>query len=208
MNYDLIVIGLFLDDIMLSVPPYTKTKEWKGHNPFEIIIPDKHKGSASRLWNLIRNFNRLLATKYRHKRGYLYLQSIDARKQVIGPQNSKHEYYKAQVGDLDKQLYDEFLGAMERLGGMAKTYDVSVIILYIPDSTQLHEKKRQHVNRFVRKSADRVNIPLVDVTPIFEQVEDPRALYLFPLDAHTSAEGHRIMALALANEIRKRNLLK
>ncbi len=204
---DLIVIGLFLDDITLSVPPYTKTKQWKAHNPFEIIVPEKHKGSVFRLWNFIRNFNELLETKYRYKRGYKYLRGIEDRKQMIGPGSPAHEYYLAQIGELDEQQYREFRTAIRQLADITRHLNIPTIIMYIPDASQLKEPNRQHVNRFVKKTANNAGIPIIDVTPEFEQVADPRVLYLFPLDAHTSPEGHELMATVLAREIKKQKLL-
>lgn len=204
---DLVVLGLFLDDIVLSVPPYTKKKGWKPHNPFEHIVTAKHKSSVSRLWNFVRNFNELLEAKFRYKRGHMYLQGIEERKREIGPTNPEHDYYKAQIGGLDKQVYVEFRGAMQRLADMTRAHKIPVIILYIPDASQLHEDSRQHINRFVKDAAREVDITFVDLTPVFEQAEDPRTLYLFPLDAHTSREGHRLIASVLAQEIEKRKLL-
>ncbi len=205
---DLVVLGLFLDDIVLSVPPYTKKKAWKPHNPFEHIVTDKHKSSVSRLWNFVRNFNELLEAKFRYKRGHMYLRGIKERKQEIGPANPEHDYYKAQIGGLDEQAYVEFRGAMRRLAEMTRVYKIPVIVLYIPDASQLHEDPRQHINRFMKDAARDANIMFIDLTPVFEQVEDPRTLYLFPLDAHTSPEGHRLIAKVLAQEIEKRKLLR
>jgi hypothetical protein len=204
---DLVVLGLFLDDILQSVPPYTKKQGWKPHNPFEHIVTDKHKSSVSRLWNFVRNFNELLEAKYRYKRGHMYLQGIAERKREIGPANPEHDFYKAQIGGLDKQIYLEFRGAMQRLADMTKAHKIPVIILYIPDASQLHEDPRQHINRFVKDAAREADVPFIDLTPVFEQVEDPRLLYLFPLDAHTSQEGHRLIAKVLVREIEKRKFL-
>ena len=48
-----------------------------------------------------------------------------------------------------------------------------------------------------------IGIPFLDITPNFEKQPDPRELYLFPLDAHTSAKGNNIVAGEVATRIRE-----
>jgi hypothetical protein len=71
-------------------------------------------------------------------------------------------------------------------------------VVLIPDSTQLGSPERQIVNRQVERELARLAIPFVDVTPRFERVPDPRTLFLFPIDAHTNAAGHALIAEAIA----------
>lgn len=203
---DLIVMGLFLDDITVSVPPYASDSNWTPHNPFEELIPDKNKGSASKFWNLARNWNEVLETKYRYKRGAMYLQGITERKRLVGPENPSHEYYRAQTGRLSKRQYREFQTALREFGAMAATHGIPVMVMYIPDASQLHERERQHANQFVKEAALAAGVHFVDTTPAFEREPDAGDLYLFPLDAHTSPKGHRLMAQVLAEAIAERSL--
>ena len=50
----------------------------------------------------------------------------------------------------------------------------------------------QIANAMAASEFERVGVPFVDVTPAFEAAEDPRWLFLFPLDAHTSEAGHAL----------------
>ncbi|MDH3638779.1 MAG: SGNH/GDSL hydrolase family protein [Gammaproteobacteria bacterium] len=200
---DLIVVGFFLDDILVSTPPYATDKTWKGKNPFEDTIPDEFNGSYS--WNLIRNMDGLLQMKYRYnKKGHEYLRGIEDRKRYIG---SDSEYYKLQVGAMNSDVYKSFRRSFKKFLDLTTAHGIPLIAAYIPDASQIHESERQHINEFFKGVAGEFNVPLVDVTSMFEQAPDPRALYLFPLDAHTSPEGHRYIATALADEIKQRQLL-
>ena len=75
------------------------------------------------------------------------------------------------------------------------------IVVLIPDAAQLHEPERQAVNRFVAKTCREIGVPFVDVTKKLEKEEDPRTLYLFPFDAHTSPKGHRLIAESIFKQI-------
>ena len=200
---DLIVIGFFLDDILASTPPYEHDPTWKGRNPFEEVLPDEFNGSY--LLNLIRNVDSLFQMRYRYnKKGHEYLRGIEDRKRLIGPNN---DYYKVQVGSLDNSVYDRFRESLERFLRTATAHGIPLIAAYIPDASQIHEPGRQRINEFLGSLTRDLNVPWVDVTAMFERAPDPRALFLFPLDAHTSPAGHHYIATALADEIRKRQLL-
>jgi lysophospholipase L1-like esterase len=204
-NPDLIVVGFFLDDVAASIPPYEENENWKPSNRYE--QKTRREIKVSYLWNLVRNLNQLIETKYRYRRGYRYLQGISERKREIGPDHPDNAYYKIEIGNMGEALYLRFCKVLGSLAGVAKNRGIPLIALYIPDASQLHERERQHVNRFLRTATAEAGIPMVDATIRFEGVPDPRTLYLFPLDAHTSPEGHRIMAESLAEEILSRNLL-
>jgi lysophospholipase L1-like esterase len=204
-NPDLIVVGFFLDDLEASIPPYEKDESWKPVNRYEQKARREFK--VSYLWNLVRNLNQLLETKYRYRRGYRYLQGIDERKREIGPDHPENVYYRMQVGNMGEALYMHFCEVLGSLAATAKDKGIPLVALYIPDASQLHERERQHVNRFLRKATVESGIPMVDATIRFEGVADPKPLYLFPLDAHTSPEGHRIIAESLAEELLALNLL-
>ncbi len=204
-NPDLIVVGFFLDDLEVSIPPYEEKEDWKPMNRYELKARREIK--VFYLWNLVRNLNQLIETKYRYKRGYRYLQGISERKQAVGPSHPDHTYYKIQTGNMDASVYHRFLGALGGLANVARNKGIPLIAVYIPDASQLHESDRQHVNRFFRKATAEAGIAMVDVTTRFEGVPDPKTLYLFPLDAHTSPEGHRIIAESLAEEILALDLL-
>ena len=76
-----------------------------------------------------------------------------------------------------------------------------MLAIHIPDASQLHEPQRQDINGFLASATAQAAIPFVDLTREFELAADPRLLYLFPLDAHTSAAGHEVIARTLADAL-------
>jgi len=203
---DIIVVGFFLDDIVASTPPYQNNENWKGHNPFEKLFDEAP--SVSYLVNVLRNVNQLLESKYRYRRGHRYLQGIEERKQEIGPENSTHQFYKIQIGTVDEAVYEEFELAVRHFAERARRAAVPLVAAYIPDASQLHEPDRQYINGVMGAAAEKAGFELVDLTPRFEAFSDPRELYLFPLDAHTSPTGHRVIAEAIVEKLHRQGLLQ
>jgi hypothetical protein len=154
--------------------------------------------SRWRLINVYRNLVTWLEARYRSQRGAEYLRSIERRREWIGPSSPTNDYYRAQTGRLDPEVYVAFRHAVERLNLWSKTHEIPVLVVLIPDSTQLGSPDRQIVNQQVEQELARLAIPFIDVTPRFERVRDPRTLFLFPIDAHTNAAGHALIAEAIA----------
>jgi lysophospholipase L1-like esterase len=90
---------------------------------------------------------------------------------------------------------------------ICETANIQVLVVLIPDAAQMHEPERQEVNLFVAQTCKDIGVPFVDVTKRFEKEEDPRTLYLFPLDAHTSPKGHRLIADSIFEQLQERKLL-
>ena len=198
---DLVVLGFFLDDVRLSTHPKLRNPAWVPGNPFATL---SEGGNWSALWNLVRNANHLLEVKYRYRRGYRYLQGIEERKADIGPGNrdsALYSLYKLQTGVADKRLYAEFRQVLAEFSALARSHGIAVLAIHIPDASQLHEPQRQDINGFLASATAQAAIPFVDLTREFELAADPRLLYLFPLDAHTSAEGHEVIARTLADAL-------
>jgi lysophospholipase L1-like esterase len=183
---DLVILGVFLNDIGRSIPPYKDPSDWKGSNPFEKRTP----GVTDRFYTLnsLKNW-------------------IEERKKSIKPEGKTSTWYKIMYGKMETRVYSEFVDAMNEFVYTAKSAGSKVLVVMIPDAAQLHDRDRQSINRFVSDTCRRIGVPFVDTTPRFEQVEDPRPLYLFPLDPHTSPEGHRLIAETIAEQIEKLGLL-
>jgi lysophospholipase L1-like esterase len=202
---DLVILGVFLNDIGRSIPPYKDPSDWKGSNPFEKRTP----GVTDRFYTLnsLKNWIYLFETKIRYRRGHEYLKGIEERKKSIKPEGKTSTWYKIMYGKMETRVYSEFVDAMNEFVYTAKSAGSKVLVVMIPDAAQLHDRDRQSINRFVSDTCRRIGVPFVDITPRFEQVEDPRPLYLFPLDPHTSPEGHRLIAETIAEQIEKLGLL-
>ncbi len=203
---DLVILGLFEDDLSGSIPPYDKPGKYQGINPF------KKRGvsgimSRFALWNFLVNANAIYEYKYRYRRGYSYLKTIDERKKEWGPENPTNSNYKIMSGKLEKQKYRDFSETLSKFVQSANAGGARVLVVMIPDSVQLDEPSLQAVNRFVQQACDNIGVPFLDLTPIFESQEDQASLYLHPFDAHNSPKGLHLIAQAIANEIAKLRLL-
>jgi lysophospholipase L1-like esterase len=203
---DLVVVGLFLNDINDSIAPYEYRDHWKAANPFE---PEGLSRLTDRffLWNFLKNVNYLFETKYRHRRGYRYLQGIEKRKSKFGPEDPTNTWYKIMYGTLEKHKYEAFRVTLKKFVQTSRSAGVRVLVAMIPDSVQLNEPAMQHVNRFVQQTCREIGVPFIDSTPRLEKEKDPRLLYLFPKDAHNSPLGYALIAQSIADRITELGLL-
>lgn len=193
---DLIILGVFLNDIWVATPPYSDNPDWKPVNPF---AEKSHKGFEyhSYLYKCAKNLNSIYKTKYQYRKRE-YLEGIEKRKESIGP---SHNWHKIMYGTLDKKKYDDFSKTLSNFVATADAIDSNVLVLMIPDAAQLHDHQRQHINRFLKSECYKMNIPFIDATYAFECEKDTNSLYLFPADAHLTPKGYGIIAELLANEV-------
>ena len=198
---DLVILGIFVDDITTCFPPYKNLENWPGTNPF--AKDASRLMNRSYLWNFFENWNTIFETKYRYRRGHAYLKGIEARKKATGPAHPETTWYKIMYGTLPKQTYFDFSQTLKEFIRTCEAADIQPIIVLIPDAAQLHDPERQAVNRFVKDTCREIGVPLVDVTERFEKEKDPRTLYLFPLDAHTSPKGHRLIAESIFQKLQE-----
>jgi len=198
---DLVILGLFIDDIPASIPPYKHLKNWSGTNPYGQDASGVL--SHSYVWNFFKNLNRIFETKYRYRRGYKYLKGIEERKEATGPAHPETSWYKIMYGKLEEQTYRDFSNTLKEFVRTCEEANTQVLIALIPDAAQLHEPERQAVNGFVAKTCREIGVPFVDVTKRLEREENPRTLYLFPIDAHTSPKGHRLIAESVFEKIQE-----
>jgi lysophospholipase L1-like esterase len=201
---DLVILGIFIDDITTSFSPYKNLGNWPGTNPFAKDASDIM--NRSYLWNFFENLNTIFETKYRYRRGYQYLKGIEERKQATGPAHPETTWHQIMYGKLPKQTYLDFSQTLNEFIRTCEAVNIQPLIVLIPDAAQLNEPERQAVNRFVEETCREIGVPLVDVTERFEREEDPRTLYLFPFDAHTSPKGHRLIAESILEKIRELRL--
>ncbi|MCP4683043.1 MAG: hypothetical protein GY864_11975 [Desulfobacterales bacterium] len=204
---DLIILGLYQDDISASVPPFIMSADYQGVNIFK---NNKDQGFMTRffLWNVLENTHSLIEYKYRYQRGYTYLKRIKERKKKIGPSNPTNSYYRTMAGKIEKHKYSEFAGALKRFVKTANDAGTEVLVAMIPDSVQLNDSHMQEVNRIVERTCGKVQVPFVDTTPFLEAGGDPFSLYLFPFNAHNNPKGLQIIAAAIAEQIVKLELLE
>lgn len=188
---DLVVVGLFMDDVGAPAAP----ADLVAANPFAAHREDQF--TASKLVNVLRNLVTFVETRTRSQRGADYLASLDRRKSFISETNADNVYFRIQKGLLDTETYDEVRAVMTRIHQWSCERGVALLTVLIPDASQLGEPDRQHVNVYLDEVASGLGMAFVDTTPKLEAFDDPRPLYLFPLDAHNSRAGHRVIADAI-----------
>lgn len=194
---DLVILGLFEDDLASSLPP---NDGYQGENPFEDQGVSGVMSHFS-LWNFLRNVNAQFEYKYRYRRGYAYMKAVENRKKKWGTANPTNTNYKIMSGKMEKRKYIEFSESLKQVVITANDAGTKVLVVMIPDSVQLNDSHMQAINRFVEQACREIGVPFVDVTPALEAEEDHRSLYLFPFDAHNSPKGLRLIAQTIANKI-------
>ena len=117
--------------------------------------------------------------------------SIPSRYLVLLPQS--------RVIGVSARIEDEVERA--RLKSLVNAARLAMVIMYVPDISQLHHPESQLINRVLLKTCQQLSIPFVDMTPVFEQSQDPSQYYLWPEDPHTNRVGHEEMAATLEEVI-------
>jgi len=203
---DLVVLGLFEDDIAAAVSPHKTIQNWQGSNPFEPSGSSKLMANFA-LWNFVKNASAIFEYRNRAHRGSSYMKGIEERKKVWGPTNPADQNYRIMSGIAGKKLYDEFCHSLSEFVSECKTAGAHVLIVMIPDSVQLNDPHMQAVNRIVDECCQDIGVLYLDLTPVLETQKNPESLYLFPFDAHNSPIGLQLIAEAICDKIISLNLL-
>jgi hypothetical protein len=196
---DLIVLALFFDDLAVSLPPRDANGRCQGYDLDQSIHYQPTTSVA--LNNFIKNISAYYENKYRYKRGHDFLKSIEGRKKLWGPSHPESIHYQILAGTAERHVYQEFSQALATIGNLTKDHHIEIVVVLIPDAVQVNDPHRQAVNAVVRGECVNLGLPFLDITPIFEKQNDLMSLYLFPLDGHTSAKGHQLIAEALSQHI-------
>lgn len=203
LNPDLIIIGFYANDMARSVHPSQDDPNWQGHNPF--MKPEKKRFFyLSRFWF---NVNKTIESKYRNKRGEELRDSMEDRRRALGPENPEKLMHKIMYGTAPPHIYKDFSKKMTELADTMHKHNIPVLGALIPDAGQIHNPPACHSNGVFQAECLKNKIHFIDLTALFEAEKEPRALYLLPLDAHTSPLGHSRIASALAQYILTHQLL-
>ena len=189
---DLVLIAFFFDDLIAPLKPAVVQVQ----NPFQERVKDKFTGS--KLWNTLRNIGNSIEFSYRHQRGYDYLNSIEERRAYIDERLA--DYRVLQTGERDAQIRPGVVSAARQIRSWSVENDVPVFSVYLPDASQVHQPERQYANRLLTEVLSRESMPWLDTTAAFEAQPELEPLFLFPLDAHTSPAGHRLIARTIADD--------
>jgi lysophospholipase L1-like esterase len=157
----------------------------------------KHTGGIFRfsyLFNFFKSLAHNIRIENRYKR-FDYMYELGARR-------------KRMVDEKRFMLYDPgpdrtqantavIKTLLEKIQSLAKKHGSQLVMTYIPDVSQPQYPEWQHINRVWASLTTELNIPFIDMTPVFESASDPRAFYFWPKDFHTNALGHEKIAEAL-----------
>ncbi|MBW1785299.1 MAG: SGNH/GDSL hydrolase family protein [Deltaproteobacteria bacterium] len=200
---DLVILGIYLNDLGRSTPPYRPGEPYSGENPFEPEPGNSKLRNKSVLWTFLHNADTLFKYKNRHRGGYDYLKSIEKRKRRLGPENKN---YAIMTCTVEKEMLEAFSRTLEKMAREAERHHFGLLVVMIPDAVQLNEMHLKAVNRFVGNTCLGLGIPFIDLATFLETDQDPLSLYLFPVDAHNSPRGLRMIAETISSEIQKRGL--
>ncbi|MBA5867361.1 MAG: hypothetical protein GDA67_11785 [Nitrospira sp. CR1.3] len=197
---DLVVLAYFVDD--LNGPMQDRIAP----NP-EYQGGLKYKGGAlhhSRLFNFLKSLGHLVREKNRPARvGYLH--DLDLRRDEW---SRRANYLMGPGNEGEQKVYTELLaGHLKRLKETTADLKAKLVVMLIPDISQLHHPEVQHINQVLQNICEDLAVPFIDMTSTFEQSDDPGRFYLWPRDPHTNQEGHAEMAKALQNIICRPPLL-
>lgn len=154
--------------------------------------------SFLRLVNFSRNCMDLLKYRFRYIFNAAWLKSIEERRKYI----LESKYASLLHGEEDPGLYKKFELRLKKFVELTGKHDARTLVIFIPDIIQLNSPEFQVLNRILKDMCHRYRIDYLDMTPLFENTDSVKSLYLLPHDAHTSPLGHKI----IAREIEKRIL--
>ncbi len=204
---DLVVLGLYQDDLQASVPPAeTREPGYAGHNPFA-KTGASHWRHKSRLYNTLRNLEDLLKYHFRSHFGADHVRSIDERRMAIESGNANGLYYRIMSGQLAPGRYAQFQPALGEFAASVQKRGARLLVVLIPDAVQLNEPRLQESNRVIAAAATAIGVPFVDLTGLLERQPHPEDLYLFPDDAHNNPRGLGVIAAGIAESLKRHGLL-
>ncbi len=204
-NPDIVTIALSPDDLAGSLPPYDNP-DWKGSNPF--AGGDHGLAGKSYFFSFINNVEAIVESKIRYKRGLGYLKGIEERQAEFTPENTDDYTVQIMYGNIKERHRKNFKTALNKIKNIVDKAGIKLLLFQIPDAAQLNNPPTQKVNQFYKQVCKDVGVEYFDLTPVVEKKDNLPSLYLFPIDAHASVDGHRVMAEAIAGRLVELGYLK
>ncbi len=107
----------------------------------------------------------------------------------------------------DSDAWRRVRGALREIRDVAATEGAKTYLVLCPWINVLSEQNPyQGIHRQVMDEAEALGIPALDLFTVFKGW-DAAKLRISPLDGHPTAEGHRIAAAAIAEDLRRRGLV-
>lgn len=191
---DLVIYFFYLDDVSSPHGP----EEMK--RVYQVLLKKesatRSDAALSNIYsiNFIKNTKVLLDARLRPFIGAQWLRSIEKRREHL-------EMYIRFWSE--KHHLEPFKAHLQELKHTVEKINADLLVVLIPDAVQIHEPSAQQINKTLQDMCSDLAIPFMDITPLFEKQADVRSLYLFPVDAHTSPKGDRLIAAAVYEKIRE-----
>lgn len=191
---DIIMVGYWPDD--LNGPPVDKlgpvpNAQWEAESHIRMRGGLLHH---SRLFNFFTYLADQIKYKNRSKR-IPHLHDAGARRAEWA---KNPDFLIADSGqDITDKRSKLLKDHLSRINALAATYGAPLIVLFIPDYSQLFHPEFQHINRIIRAISHELGIAFLDMTPLYEATEESHSNYFWPLDGHTNEVGHQAIAQAL-----------
>ncbi len=190
---DLIVLAYFTDDLPASI-----LEAIPANQRYRVGV--SYRGGVfhySRFYNFMKSLADHIRQKNRPGR-VEYLHDLETRRAEWAKQShylmvSREEQEEKQVALLDTYL--------TRLNQITEQENATLIVLFIPDVSQLHHPELQHINEVLHNLTRDHGTAFLDMTQIFERAGDPSTYYLWPKDPHLNGLGHLKTAEALVELI-------
>lgn len=190
---DVVVLAYFVDDLSATI------EELIPADPrYQVELTDRDEWlRQSRLYNLLTAVAGEVRFRNRHVR-VGYLSDLNTRRREW----EKHpEFLLRADGEMASRYRGVLSEQLNRLTELARERQAALVLMLIPDVAQLHHPELQHVNHILAEAARGLDLPLVDVTPMFEQTRNLATYYFWPHDLHTNPSGHALMARALREPV-------
>jgi lysophospholipase L1-like esterase len=193
---DMVLYFFFLDDVGGIDSPESARAHYEresargdGHGKLDNVL------NSSYLYNFSGNIATIVSGRFRSYKEAPWLRTIAHRKKAL---------YETTWGPIIKGKVDlkPFEEQLDTLKAICIQNGAPLMVVIIPDAMQVGDPAMQKINRIVTGMLLDRDIPVLDVTPLFDREPDPHSLYLFPLDPHTSAKGNRIIARAIYDALR------
>jgi len=204
---DIVIVGYYVDD--LNGPPADKlgsvsNSRWEDEGQVKL------RGGPFQNVRLFNLFTYIAdAIKYRNRsRRIPYLNDLQARRAKL---TDNADYLVADAGREPTAQRSKLLKEhLSRINTLVNGNGASLIVVFIPDYSQLFHPELQHIKRIIGSISRDLGVSFLDMTTIYEATEASSPNYFWPLDGHTNDAGHRAIAAALApivcDHLRRRDI--
>ena len=196
---DIVVLSYFVDDLPTSLQEELQPYEESFHERLQYKGGILHR---SRFYNFITSAAAIIRVR-NHASVVDHIRNMEVRRVAWARYENPLLVKEGGKGAETIALLEEFL---TQIKAITAANHATLVMMFIPDISHLYHPEYQNINGVLRQLTTKLDIPFVDMTPIFESSKDLSTYYLFPKDAHTNVRGHQAMASALTELICKNAL--